>query len=621
MVWDVETGNLIYSIKAHEGWINSLFFSPPDGAVLISGSMDGTLAFWDASAGHLEQRISHSSSRGINLSVFSPDGSLLAVAYVDKVLRILNASGGGDVLKTLDGHAGAVNSVRFSPDGRSVVSGSDDMTVRLWELDTATLNITMRGHTSKVLGVDFAPDGRTVASGSEDHSIRLWDANSGAQLAIMADHPSGINAIAFSPDGRLIAALTFDDEARVWETGTHNLSGKLDDFPDDSPSGVLPVPVAYITQSSTSETTAYDCLPTSSTITCLIVSTSGRWLASGSAADGRIKVWGADGVLRWTLNDDAHTSGIRALAASPDGTLLASASDDGAVKLWDMRLGVLRCLLGSVGGNASTTGEAAFSFSANGQHPVSGASDGSVMLWGRTPTNESESEWEWKCSGRFQGHTEAVRGLAFSPRTTHLVSWSDTTAVLWELLPGARPAQLVQSAVLREHARPITHVAFSSNGGMLVSCSEDATIRLWNRAGTPMQVIESTSLPIGCIAFSPDDRYLAYFLADNTISIWDLDSEVWVRSCTTDVPVKRMAFSSCGRYLDTDHGRLDVGPNPTSQSPSGSTTLFVTRNWIRRNGLNMLWLPDDYRFCQVAVLDRMVALGHQSGAISFIEVS
>lgn len=184
-----------------------------------------------------------------------------------------------------------------------------------------------------------------------------------------------------------------------------------------------------------------------------------------------------------------------------------------------------------------------------------------------------------------------------------------------------QPAQPVQSAILREHSRPITHVAFYSNVGMLVSCSEDATIRLWNRAGTPVQAIESTSLPIGCIAFSPDDRYLACFLANNTISLWDLDNEVWVQSCTTDVPVQRMAFSSCGRYLDTDHGRLDFSSSSASQSPSGSTALFVTRNWIRRNGHNMLWLPDDYRNCQVAVLEGMVALGHQSGAISFIEVN
>src|SRR3954464_9219891 len=81
----------------------------------------------------------------------------------------------------LDGHEDFVRSVAFSPDGKTLVSGSDDRTVKLWDVATGKENATLKGHKASVRCVAYSPDGKTVASGSDDGTIRLWDATSGKE--------------------------------------------------------------------------------------------------------------------------------------------------------------------------------------------------------------------------------------------------------------------------------------------------------------------------------------------------------------------------------------------------------------------------------------------------------
>ncbi|MDB9475636.1 WD40 repeat domain-containing protein, partial [Dolichospermum circinale] len=81
----------------------------------------------------------------------------------------------GKEIRTLSGHSNFVYSVSFSPDGKTLASGGDDKTIKLWNLDTGKEIRTLSGHSDFVYSVSFSPDGRTLASGSGDQTIKLWN--------------------------------------------------------------------------------------------------------------------------------------------------------------------------------------------------------------------------------------------------------------------------------------------------------------------------------------------------------------------------------------------------------------------------------------------------------------
>src|SRR5262249_23215322 len=93
-----------------------------------------------------------------------------------------------------------------SPDGKSVASGSDDKTIRIWDALSLKNKAKLEGHSSRVTRVAYSPDGKSIASASWDRTIRIWDASSGKETAKLEGHSSWVKCVAYSPDGKSIAA-------------------------------------------------------------------------------------------------------------------------------------------------------------------------------------------------------------------------------------------------------------------------------------------------------------------------------------------------------------------------------------------------------------------------------
>ncbi len=232
--------------------VNSVCLSS-DGCWALSGSEDDTLAFWaggedktlrlwDVSSGccvrtfkeykqGLRSEWSVLDKERVNSVCLSADGRWVLSGSDDKTLRLWEVSSGRCV-RTFEehkwvlpglggrldkGHTGSVNSVCLSADGRWALSGSTDCTLRLWEVSSGRCVRTFEGHTGSVNSVCLSSDGRWALSGSTDCTLRLWEVSSGRCARTFEGHRECINSVSLSADGRWALSGSDDKTLRLWE--------------------------------------------------------------------------------------------------------------------------------------------------------------------------------------------------------------------------------------------------------------------------------------------------------------------------------------------------------------------------------------------------------------------
>ncbi|CAD8055015.1 unnamed protein product [Paramecium primaurelia] len=326
----------------------------------------------------------------------------------------------------LDGHSGYVSSVCFSPDGTKLASGSWDNTIRLQDVKTGKQKVKFHGNTSYVLSVCFSPDGSTLASGGTNNSINFWDVQTGNQKAQLNGHNGLVYSVCFSPDGQTLASGSGDNLIWLWDVKTGQQKKLLNGHSKD--------------------------------VLSVCFSPNGTKLASGSK-DYSIMLWDVkESVFKywvfiliflccfiWAfiysyfiifmlfvvffiwLNKQmkksilqGHSGNVNSVCFSPDGTILASCSDDKSIRLWNIQTGQQNALL-----NGHSDYVRSVCFSPDGQTLASGSDDNSIRLWDvRTGKQKAE----------INGHSDYVRSVCFSPDGSSLASCSDDNSIrLWDV--------------------------------------------------------------------------------------------------------------------------------------------------------------------------------------------
>lgn len=413
--WDVANGAAKNSIDlpiTHHAL--SMLFPAAANSLATAGS-DATVRFWDLQTGKEGTPIPVTTG-GIAQAALVPGGKLATIG-TDFAIRLWNLADGA-LLATLPAHTTTVFYFSVAADGRAVTA-SYDQTVRCWDLAAGTEIGVISGSAGWVTHALASPDGATLATGHRNGAIKIWDAATGHVRLTLPGHTLAITALAYSADGRTLASASHDLRVKLWdvddgkEKASRDTTATIIDLafgPERRGAlGGITSDQVYVWTGLLQETARP------------VPHEHARGRAIAFAMDGRsVYTTGDDGNLRrWEVTtlhmkgfQQAHRTGVRALAVGPDArTLATAATNDGPIRLWtvagnDVR--ERRLLPGH------TVPPVALAFTSDGKTLASVAENGQIHLWDIAAGRKRDQGW------LVAGGT--ARSVSFSPDGRHLLA-------------------------------------------------------------------------------------------------------------------------------------------------------------------------------------------------------
>ncbi len=512
-IWSLPDGKELHVLRNNSSQVFDVAYSP-DGKWLATGRSDGLVTIWDLSSMKIFKR--HTDNRGrVGTIAFSNDSQWLATGGSDREIRFYRMRD-HKLIHSLKGHKDQVHEITFAPNDEHLVSVGSDKVVNIWNLDSMQLEESFDDHEDPIWGARFSSDGKSLITSADDHTIRMWDFEKRKLITKITAHEHYIPMAVFSPDDSLIASASWDKTVKLWKVlppKVTRLSGhekyvySVDLSPNEKYLLSIGMEQFMNLWDFKTKTWIKKCEKDDVFLVSMKHSDDGKWLVTGNGV-GEVGLWDVKDGYKRVLTKQVHEKQriVWWTTFSPDSQLVASCCEKEVKILHADDLSLVTTLQG----HSEQVWYVAFSN--DGKLLATASNDKTIKLWDTST---------WQLLKTYKGHTDWVTTVEFSPDSRLLVSGSrDKTVKIWETGSG----KLIRT--LKGHAEWVPRLLFLKDGKHLLSTSDDHTVRIWEiDTGKVVQQLLFSYETIARTQTS-DGRYL--ITNDyNDVVIYPFDLDFW----------------------------------------------------------------------------------------------
>jgi WD40 repeat protein len=517
--WDAKNARELRTIRTLNKPLYSIAWNQ-DATLLAAAGEGDSVWIWDATTGKLAQRLDVHEV-GVRGVAWHPSENRIASAGMDAGIRMwdLNDPEHPKFLKDQrcgeTAHGNWVNKVAWHPDGTRLASVSNDQTCKIWNTRDGSVVSKLTGHSEGVLGICWSSDGTKLATCSEDQTVRIWNTNNDKALAALRGHTRKVTSVAWCNGIQQFVSCSDDGTLKFWsaapqdETPRWQVDGPVNDLawsPNGlriaESSGTCPVKLLDPSDRQSPIVFGKEC-PSHS----VSWASKGNLLASGGS-DPMVHIWNVDsGVEVRALRGNVEP--IRSVAWSHHSSAVAAIDERSNIIVWNANSGALLLTLGDPQHRLGHTAYCfAIAWSPDDRCLASAWNDGTVRVH---DVESGKQLWNmWLHGG------ESTSSVAWSIDGKSIASaGGDSMIYICDAATGAK------KKTLQGHTSAVLRIAWHPDGNRLASASSDRSVRIWDPiTGKLMLSLIDLSTEMKTVAWSPDGKTLAAG-GDGTIMIYD----------------------------------------------------------------------------------------------------